>query len=213
MKKRLNQILPKWLFDSLKEIQYQIEILKWKQKGCPLPAVHPIKQEIIKAYQKKTKAQVLIETGTYTGEMIYAQMKNFKEIHSIELSNYYYNRARIRFGKYPKVKLHLGNSAEVLHQILPQLKERAIFWLDGHYSGGLTAGGAEGETQCPILGELDAILPYKYSHVLLIDDARYFIGQNDYPTIEQLKEYLDKKCVKYSFEIATDVIRIELINE
>ena len=80
-----------------------------------------------------------------------------------------------------------GDSGNVLNQLVPELNSAALFWLDGHYSGGQTA---KGEKECPIYEELKSILASSLEHIVLIDDARLFIGQHDYPTIEELKDFV-----------------------
>ncbi len=77
--------------------------------------------------------------------------------------------------------------------------------MDGHYSAGTTA---KGEKDCPIFEELNAILDSKnFNHILLIDDARCFIGKGDYPTIDQLTEYIKSKNEDYKVEVKHDIIR------
>ena len=83
----------------------------------------------------------MVETGTYYGDMIYAQLDNFSRIYSIELSERLYRKAKRRFKKNESVTLLHGDSSEVLHEIVPKFKEPVLFWLDGHYSGGITAQG------------------------------------------------------------------------
>lgn len=206
----LRKLLPGKVFDAFKNIDSTIQKMRWIKKGCPLPAIHPVKQSIIKSYQQHTGYNVLIETGTYTGEMVYTQRNNFKKIHSIELSDYYYKKAVERFKKFLHIKLWHGNSSDILPLILNELHHSAIFWLDGHYSGGKTAGNEHDQKQTPILSELDAVFTHKGAHLILIDDARNFIGTNDYPTIEELKQYLNNKNRNYTFEMEVDVIRIKL---
>ena len=87
-----------------------------------------------------------------------------------------------------------------------KINERAIFWLDGHYSDGITA---KGDLNTPILKELEAILSHNIKdHIILIDDARCFVGKDDYPTIEQLKNFVYKRNNNLKFEIEYDIIRI-----
>ena len=47
----------------------------------------------------------------------------------------------------------------------------------------------------------------KYNHVILIDDARLFNGGGDYPTVEELTEYVSGKNEKYNVEVKHDIIR------
>jgi hypothetical protein len=60
-----------------------------------------------------------------------------------------------------------GDSGKELPKIVTQLDTPAIFWLDGHYSAGITA---KGDTECPIFEELEAIFePDKSCKHILID--------------------------------------------
>ncbi len=93
------------------------------------------------------------ETGTYLGDMVEVQLHEFDKVISIELSQDLYDRARLRSRRNPNVQLHRGDGGKVwLHKVVPALKEPALFWLDGHYSHGITA---RGEKDCPIFEELD----------------------------------------------------------
>ena len=115
---------------------------------------------------------IFIETGTYLGDSAITAAKVFKQVHTIELSNDLYLRATERLNVINNVCCYLGDSAEVMKDLLPKLSGRALFWLDGHYSGGITSRGAN---NTPILKELEAIrlLPSKEA-VILIDDLRLF---------------------------------------
>ncbi|MFZ4454889.1 MAG: hypothetical protein ACOYOT_01580 [Bacteroidales bacterium] len=206
-KEAIYKKLPKWAFDIIKEIETQVEYSKWLKAGKPCPPNHSVKRVAIRKYQKESGYKTLVETGTYMGDMIYVQMNYFDELCTIELSEHYYKLAVERFKRFPKVKPYHGDSATKLGEITPKLNAPAIFWLDGHYSGGLTAKGA---SQCPVFGELDAILATPHKHIILIDDARLFTGSNDYPTIEEVKLYLQRKNMKFDFSVEDDIIRIIL---
>ena len=178
---------------------------KWNKDGCPVPPPHIVKQITIKEYKDKYGYEVLVETGTYMGAMVEAQKKRFKKIVSIELGVDLFNKATEKFKRDKNVTIVQGDSGKVLPEILLAINEPAIFWLDGHYSAGVTA---KGEKNCPIFEELDAIFNSKtFNHILLIDDARCFIGKGDYPTIDQLTEYIKSKNEKYAVEVKHDIIR------
>jgi hypothetical protein len=180
-------------------------IYEWKKKGCPVPTPHLVKQETISEYQKKFGYTTLIETGTFMGDMVDAQKTRFKNIISIELGVDLFKNASKRFRNDKNVLIVQGDSGKVLSKILLDINEPAIFWLDGHYSAGVTA---KGDKECPIFEELSSIFSSKkFNHILLIDDARCFIGKGDYPTIEKLTEYIRSKNEKYQVEIKHDIIR------
>jgi hypothetical protein len=146
-----------------------------------------------------------VETGTYRGDMVEAQKTRFKKIISIELGVDLFEKAKERFHHDKNVIIVQGDSGKVLPIILKDINEPALFWLDGHYSGGITA---KGDKECPIFEELNAILNTKsFNHILLIDDARCFIGDGDYPTIKKLTEFIRSKNDKYQVEVKHDIIR------
>ena len=122
---------------------------------------------------------------------------------SIELSPVFHQEAEKRFRRHNHIEILFGDSAHVLPKIMGNVKEPALFWLDGHFSGGETA-----ESHCPVLDELKAILVSPFQHIILIDDARCFDGTDGYPTIEEIKTILEKKTKGYDLKIETDIIRI-----
>lgn len=98
-----------------------------------------------------------------------------------------------------------GDSGKILPEILASLNKPCLFWLDAHYSDGITA---KGDVETPIVSELEAIFNHSIqSHVILIDDARCFIGENDYPTIDWLREYILKQHLDWVFEVRDNIIR------
>ena len=181
-------------------------VRKWERQHRPLPPPHQVKQAVVEEYRQRLDCPVLIETGTFRGDMVEAHMRHFKRVFSIELNQDFYEKACYRFRKHPNVSLYQGDSSEVLPRIMHVLQQPAIFWLDGHYSSGDTARGSK---DCPIFEELDAIFARKtaYAHVLLIDDARCFTGEGDYPTIADLTEYIQMKDSRYRIDVKDDIIR------
>jgi hypothetical protein len=86
-----------------------------------------------------------------------------------------------------------------------QLAAPALFWLDGHNIGGLTA---QGDCDTPVSAELTAILtsPCK-THVILIDDARCYDGSNGYPHLYDLLKTVREQS-SYRVEVSIDIIRL-----
>lgn len=191
--------------NSIKQFYNAKVIANWEKEGKKLPAPHVFKQALIHGYQKKFNLKILIESGTYLGDMIFAQLPYFDTLYSIELGDQLWELATKRFENNNKVSILKGDSGEVLHDLVPKLNQAALFWLDGHYSAGITALGSK---ECPIYEELDAIFKSNLRHVILIDDARLFIGKNDYPTIADLKTYVLENRPNAIFEVMDDTIRI-----
>lgn len=114
-----------------------------------------------------------VETGTYRGDSAMAIAGALGSCITVELSEALHERATRRFDADDRVRVLHGSSAEVLPTVCASLAGPTLFWLDAHYSGGDTAGAG---SQCPVLGELDAIaaLPDPTQHIVLVDDARLF---------------------------------------
>jgi hypothetical protein len=191
-------------------IENFIKLKQWKYNNYEGASPHLIKSRTIKEYQNKYQINILIETGTYLGDMVEAQRNNFSKIISIEISESLQKKATKRFSKYKHIKILHGDSSNILPVIMKDIQKPAIFWLDGHYSAGITE---KGQKECPIFEEIDAILNENhFKHILLVDDARCFIGKNDYPTIEELTDYIKAKNNKYQLEIKNDILRFVLTN-
>ena len=173
-------------------------------KNQPPPPL--FKQKIVKRYANKFSINLFVETGTYMGAMVNATRDVFDKVFSIELDDDLYKSAKEMFSKYNHISIMHGDSSKILPSILSKINLPCLFWLDAHYSGGITA---KGELETPILLELKHILnSSEFNHVILIDDARCFIGLNDYPTLNELKNLISKMRQNYSFIVKEDIIRI-----
>ena len=170
-----------------------------------LPSMHIVKQNNIHEYREKYQLNILVETGTYLGDMVEAQKRYFNKVYSIELSNELYSQAVDRFGQDSNVEIILGDSGQKLKELLEIIKEPALFWLDGHYSAGFTA---KGNLNTPIIEELRTVLTNGKEHVILIDDARLFTGEDDYPSIFQLCSFVNDLSPERKVIVADDIIRI-----
>ena len=166
---------------------------------------HVVKQEAIADYQRSSGIRQLVETGTYLGDMLAAQRSRFDTLFSVELSSELFQRALTRFNGDAKIKLFQGDSSSKLEEITRMLNDRAIFWLDGHYSGGITA---KGEKNCPVIEELNVIIKSPYQHIVLIDDARLFNGTDDYPSLQEIETKFKSAGKGIKMSVRNDIIRI-----
>jgi len=119
---------------------------------------------------------VFFETGSYFGDSIqFALDSGFKEIYSIELSEYHYNYCVDRFKNNKNVNIIFGDSCEKLFDSIKDINTDITFWLDGHYSCGDTALG---KYWAPLIQELEQIKKHKLNnHTILIDDMQYWTDQ------------------------------------
>jgi hypothetical protein len=179
--------------------------VQWRLAGRPVPAPELVKQRLIKRYQRRFGLRVLVETGTFAGGMIYAVLGRFDRIYSIELDDGWYAHAVKRFAGRSEVRLLHGDSGARLREVLAELDEPALFWLDAHYSGPLTARGS---LDSPIVKELEAIAAHSVRrHVILIDDLRDFTGAGGYPEAAALLQHLRAQHPGATVEIRDDVLR------
>ncbi len=161
--------------------------------------------KIVKAHLKKFGIANFVETGTYLGDTLESIAKTGAKCLSIELDTKLYRFAHKRFSGWKNVELMQGNSGDLMHEVVRSLNEPTLFWLDGHYSGGITA---QGHKDTPISEELSAILGHHVKgHVILIDDARCFNGMGDYPRLDQLIKQLNQHS-HYCCEVSCDMVRI-----
>lgn len=163
------------------------EVLLWTLHGRPSPPPPSAKRSFLRAYARRHGLRIFVETGTLYGDTVAALRSTFDQLHSIELSPELYEKASARFAGDAHIRLWLGDSGEVMPCVLETIREPALFWLDGHYSGDGTARGIE---DTPICRELVHISKHllRGEHLIVIDDARCFIGLSDYPNLEQLKQ-------------------------
>jgi len=211
MRKLLIKIIKKTsLYSRLRIItlkrRQKKELLEWEQEGRPVPVPHIVKQRTLQEYSKKFGLKSLVETGTYRGDMLDAMKDSFDNLYSIELSKELYNLAKSRFKDAKHIQLIHGDSGTEIGNVIAKLEEPALFWLDGHYSGGVTARGRK---ETPILEEIDKILSAKESrHVLIVDDARCFGSDPAYPSIKELTDFIISKRPNVDILIEGDSIRV-----
>lgn len=176
---------------------------EWYADGCQVTEIgvpHAVKQCIIVDWAAQGHLTTLVETGTCHGAMCKAVANHFDSIHTIEMHQPNYRHATIKLKPYEHIKTYLGDSAEVLRELVVEIEEPALFFLDAHYSGG---GTARGEIDTPVLEELRIIASRKQDEdIVIVDDRRLFKGEAfhtedyaDYPTEEQLLEIV---CTEFS---------------
>ena len=119
---------------------------------------------------------IFVETGTFMGETIFLMSKYFKELHTIEIKQDFYTRAK-SLNISNNINFYLGDSSKEIINICNNIKDNTVFFLDGHWSAGNTG---KGEKDCPLYEELKEIMKHLiHKAIIIIDDTRLFgLGPN-----------------------------------
>jgi len=142
----------------------------------------PLNSDILRQHL----CDVFVETGSYIGDGIQAAFDaGFPLVWSVELSPQLYQHCAARFAAQLNKTLFLrqGDSAKQLASLFREIPialccnkpQIATFWLDAHYSCGITV---RGEDDTPLLRELNVIADLIQQEIvsanstILIDDMR-----------------------------------------
>lgn len=143
--------------------------------------------------QSLSSFPTFIETGTHEGATIIAIAPYFTHCHTIELSHMYYNLAKSNASGINNIVFHHGDSAAVLPNLLDDIQDNVIFYLDGHWSSGDTARGSK---DVPLIEELQGINEKcKKNAIIIVDDYRLF-GTTHSENWGEIKEQVLMDCVK-----------------
>ena len=84
----------------------------------------------------KSNIKVFVETGTLTGNAIDKALElNFDKIYSIELDTKRFNSLTLYYEDYDDLFLIHGNSEKEFPNIMNNINERCVIYLDAHYCG------------------------------------------------------------------------------
>jgi predicted O-methyltransferase YrrM len=177
----------------------------WKLRGEPVRSPHLVKQRTVREYADLYGLRILVETGTYYGEMVAAMRSRFDQIYSVEFVPELARRAQKKFSRWPQIHILEGDSQRVIPELLRSLDRPALFWLDAGYYGW---AGLQGDKQ-RLTTELEAILQHEVpGHIILMDDARGLNGQNGAPTVAELKQRIESQFPGRRVEVKHDILRI-----
>jgi hypothetical protein len=167
----------------------------------------------------KDKPSVFIETGTFKGGIPQLMLEDgtfnqWEKIYTIELNEEMCKIASKRYSLYEagqpfdrdtdekdetfngrkeffggKLVLIQGDSGKKLKDVLSEINEPCVFWLDAH--AGAKEGYARGEVDCPLIEELDVISNHNIkNHIITVDDAD-LLGQIQYNGGDIVCDYSD----------------------
>lgn len=158
---------------------------------------------MVRTIGQKYSLGIFIESGTYLGDMVDAVKNDFAQIYSIELDARLFQRVQKRFRHLNHISILEGESSIVLPNLLAQINKPCLFWLDAHYSEGITAKGPE---VTPILNEVQAILSwYQKGTVILIDDAKFL---DSLVSLDSLQKLINQSRYQLNFRVKNDIVEI-----
>jgi len=168
-------------------------------------APHLLKQRTVRDYARRHQLRVLVETGTYFGEMVSAMRRHVERIYSIEVDPQLARRAVAQFARRPGITILEGDSGRLIPELLSTIAAPTLFWLDAGYYGWAGVAGDTGR----LAAELDTILRHPVQgHVILLDDARGLDGRNGALTVDALKRHVSAAFPDRAIEVKHDIVRI-----
>jgi hypothetical protein len=203
MKSSVFRVMPLWAIEAGRSFR---SVIDWVRRGCIGFAPQFVKQNILMTYC--VPAAPWVETGTYLGTTTKFLAARSPKVHSIEPATALFEDAARRFSG-SNVVMHHGTSEEVLPRLLADLHGPVNFWLDGHYSAGLTYKSAK---ESPLLEELAAIranLSHLSDVAIFIDDIRCCVPlahqrEGGYPALDELVSWARDNG--FSWQIEQDIM-------
>ena len=171
-----------------------------------------IPKQIVIELAQINGSTIFVETGTYRGNTTRWASNHFETVHTIERAESLFHNHCKGLATIKGVVPHLGDSRNILPQIVKSIQgQKAVYWLDGHWSGGETAGEND---ECPLMDEL-ACLQNRTEDIILIDDARLFLcapnhfhNASQWPTIAEIVSVFSTSNNKPFIQVLDDVIFI-----
>ena len=176
--------------------------LQWRLCDFEAPSPHFIKRAVL--LRNGLPESTGIETGTYLGDTTRFLSKRSRFVYSLEPEPTLFSNAEARFKGTDNVRIINGTSETILPSLLPTINGNVSFWLDGHYSAGLTFKGPQ---DTPIADELSCIIkniPHFSRVCVLIDDVRLFVDNSNensgYPPLDFLVTWAKDNSFQWHIE-------------
>ena len=178
------------------------EIRDWAERRYSAPSPHFIKQNCL--LRNGVPGATWIETGTFMGDTTAFLALHAPQVYSIEPEPRLYKQVSALFENHKHVEILNGLSEVVLPTLLSKVRGDVNFWLDGHYSAGITF---KGPVDTPVIAELKAIaenLQQLGRVSVLVDDVRCFDPSlqeySTYPSVDYLVDWARAHQLKWHIE-------------
>jgi hypothetical protein len=151
------------------------------------------KIRILKKYASAAEYGIAVETGTLFGVSALRLSRHFSRVYTIEINRELYEKAAAKFRDHDRVRVLFGDSKLVLRELLKEIRQPCLFYLDAHFSGdratnwkqsrwrgyrvdtGYAGDRPSAENQVPLFEEIKAIHDGLKSRCLIyIDDVDKF---------------------------------------
>ncbi len=168
-----------------------------------------IPKDIVEAFKRKGNIRNFAETGTYQGGSCFWAATQFENVYTIEIDPDISKETAAKLDCPSNIRFYVGNSRDVLPQVVQDLHGRTLFWLDGHWCNVSELGKND---ECPLMDEIKALRHLKDA-VILIDDARLFFGnlnelhdKSYWPDYSEIKTLLHQQFPDNLITVCDDVI-------
>lgn len=182
--------------------RYFQEYLQWSSRNFNAPSPHFIKHKCL--VRNSLPNATWIETGTYLGQTTALLAKHGTMVYSIEPEPTLFQNAQNYFNGQSSVEIINGLSENIFPTLLPKISGSVNFWLDGHYSSGITHKGPQ---ETPIVDELRCISDNidRFDHIcVFIDDIRCFNPKNPiystYPSLNDIVDWANNNALNWHIE-------------
>jgi hypothetical protein len=160
----------------------------------------------ITSTKAKVSAKNFIETGTYLGVTTRRCSSHFDRVYTIELDPELAKQASDFLKDRQNVKVLQGDAIDLLATVLKEDISDILVFLDGHFSGGVTACGSMPE---PAIEEIKILAQWKSKIAgIIIDDFRLFGTELGFPSKSILFETIEKYLPEFSVTVFLDQIII-----
>ena len=148
---------------------------------------------ILKKVAQAGEYGVAVETGTLFGYSTLKLSKHFPLVYTIEINRELYEKAAAKFKNNERIRVLFGDSKLVLRELLKEIRQPCLFYLDAHFSGDHTTNWKESrwrgyrvdtgyagdrpvaENQVPLFEEIKVIHDcFKSRCLIYIDDVDKF---------------------------------------
>ncbi|MEH1816454.1 MAG: rRNA adenine N-6-methyltransferase family protein [Nostoc sp.] len=166
----------------------------------------------IKASQIATQSKNFIETGTYLGVTTRRCAPFFENVYTIELDKELAKKANTFLKPNKNVQVFQGDTLDILPELLRQeIVKDCLIFLDGHFSGGITACGSLAE---PAIEELKIIAMYKNKvNAIIIDDFRLFGTEPGFPSKTNLFQLIEDNFPEFNITVHLDQLILNRLNK